>query len=158
MKKRLYPELVHILTDMRALKILFGLIVLAGLGYGISSLIAPTVVVHWSTGSELNTVGFFVYRSEHPSEGYERITPELLPASGDTLAGGSYTWVDDHVKVGHRYYYLLEDVDSQGQANQYGPISANRVGLIEIGLSGLLFCIGLLGLGLLFRQGRRIKA
>lgn len=48
------------------------------------------VVLNWTTGSEINTAGFNLYRSESEDGPYARINPQLIPASGEALLGGTY--------------------------------------------------------------------
>jgi hypothetical protein len=83
---------------------------------------APVVVIEWSTASELDTVGYNLYRSQSPQGPFDRINPELIPGSADPLTGGQYTYADRAVQAGTIYYYELEDIDSGGFSSRHGPI------------------------------------
>ena len=83
----------------------------------------PVVVVRWTTASEVNTVGFHLARSAQPAGPFTRITTQLIPAQGDPLAGGSYTYTDAAVVAGQQYFYQLEDLDSGGVTTTNGPIA-----------------------------------
>lgn len=80
------------------------------------------VAIDWSTASEIDTVGFNIYRSEQSNQGFVRINAEIIPASREPLTGGEYSFVDPNVEPGKEYYYLLEDVAMDGQVSRNGPI------------------------------------
>lgn len=82
----------------------------------------PQVIVTWETESELDTAGFYLYRSESEGGPYERITDQLIPASPDPNTGGSYSFTDNDVVAGRTYYYELEDIETSGTATRHGPI------------------------------------
>jgi hypothetical protein len=101
------------------------------------------IVVEWSTASELSTVGFNIYRSESKDGPYQKINQELIPASTDPLGGGDYSYRDTTVTAGTTYFYQLEDVDSSGSNERYGPIQvvAQRSGVLELVLAGGLILV-----------------
>jgi hypothetical protein len=115
----------------------------------------PTVVVEWSTASELNTVGFNVYRSETKDGPIIKVNDHLIPSAADSVKGGNYTYRDSTVTLGQTYYYWLEDVSSNGTTNKNGPIvvKAESGGLSELLASLSLGLIVLVGFYfLIFRQ------
>jgi hypothetical protein len=111
------------------------------------------IVIQWQTVSELDNLGFNLYRSTSTSlpelggtEGgliqLYRSTSASLPELGGTEGGliqlnstlipsqapGSgqgqaYDWVDNSVQAGTTYYYWLEDVDVNGGRRIHGPVS-----------------------------------
>ncbi len=99
-----------------------------------------TILVEWTTASELNTVGYRIYRSTNPDERGKQINQELIPSSIDPLTGGSYQFEDQDVQPGVKYYYSLEEVENNGATNQAGTIevAAKQNGWWEIGLAALL--------------------
>jgi hypothetical protein len=106
-------------------RLVCALLALAGLATGLRWLTAPAgamVTIEWSTASELNTAGFYLYRSASPDGPYTRVNDNLIPASPDPLVGGSYVFTDTGVTAGHTYYYQLEDVETSGQAARHGPL------------------------------------
>lgn len=106
-----------------------------------------TVVIDWSTASELNTAGFNLYRSESPDGPFSKINDNLIPASPDPLTGGSYSYTDKNVSPGRTYYYQLEDVEISGGLNRNEEtvkVKASGGGLIE-----LLLAIGFAGLSVI---------
>lgn len=89
---------------------------------------AGAIRIAWTTASDLNNLGFNLYRSEDP-EGMGngsavRLNDELIPASGDPILGGNYSLTDLDVVAGLRYYYWLEAVDAGGGGGIHGPVSA----------------------------------
>lgn len=83
-----------------------------------------TLVVFWETATEMDTLGFHLYRSESGAQAsYHRLNEGLIPAQGAGGGGGArYQWADTTARPGARYFYLLEDVDSYGQATAHGPV------------------------------------
>jgi len=98
--------------------------VLAGNLAGCALSPKTTVIVEWTTESEVDTAGFHLYRSESPEGPFERITRELIPASPDPIRGGHYVYTDTEVAAGHVYFYQLEDVEFDGDSTRHGPIEA----------------------------------
>lgn len=116
------------------------------------------VVVEWSTASELDTLGFNLYRSDTSDGSYTKINTALIPGSTDPLTGGSYSYVDDQVQPGITYYYELEDVGASGGSNRFGPIEviARGGGKIELVLTAALWVIGIAGVLMLRSQPREV--
>lgn len=106
------------------------------------------ILVEWSTASELSTVGFNIYRSTTKEGEYKKVNQTLIPASTDPLGGGDYSYRDTTVAAGATYFYQLEDVDSSGASERYGPIQvvARRGGQIELLLAGGLILVSLFSL------------
>ena len=81
-----------------------------------------SVIVSWETATELETAGYFIYRSESPDGPFEKITEEMIPASTSPLTGGSYEYTDTETRAGNTYYYQLEEIETSGTTNIEGPI------------------------------------
>jgi hypothetical protein len=108
-----------------------------------------SVVVEWSTASELNTAGFNLYRSENPDGPFAKINDDLIPASPDPLTGGSYSYTDKNVSTGQTYYYQLEDVEISGGANRTEDtvkVKASGGGLMEFLLAIGFAIVSVVGL------------
>src|SRR5262249_31253794 len=88
----------------------------------------------WTTASELDNLGFNLYRSTSSEGSYERLTPALVPGLGSSPVGTTYSYRDSGLVNGATYYYKLEDVDLSGVATLHGPVSATpRAGTGEGG-------------------------
>ncbi len=102
-----------------------------------------SIVVEWSTSSELDVAGFNLYRSESPAGPFDKINEELIPSAEDPLAGDDYSYTDPDVDPGTLYYYNLEEIELSGLASLHGPIivEARRGGYLE-GLIAAWMLIG----------------
>jgi hypothetical protein len=83
--------------------------------------VAGGIAVVWETASELDTVGFHLWRSDRSTAGYARITPGLLPGCGGPTRSAEYAYIDMTVTPGATYFYQLEEVDIYGLSAFYGP-------------------------------------
>jgi len=88
------------------------------------------IVLGWETASEVDNLGFNLYRAE--SAGGERIqlNAEIIPSNvypGSQL-GAAYSYTDSAVYLGRTYTYWLEDVDVYGKAEMHGPVEVNLGG------------------------------
>jgi hypothetical protein len=82
------------------------------------------VLVEWKTASELNNLGFLLYRSLSEAGPWTRITPSLIAGLGSSPVGASYSWTDGGLTNGTRYDYRLEDIDGASRSTFHGPVSA----------------------------------
>ena len=74
-----------------------------------------TVVIHWSTQSEIDNAGFNILRSQTRTGEFTRINPQLIPGGGTTAERADYTWTDTTAKPNLVYYYQIEDVSFDGE-------------------------------------------
>jgi hypothetical protein len=79
------------------------------------------VALTWETVSEIDNLGFDVYRNSTPSApGAQQVfVPSLAPGNSQ---GASYQWLDTNVSPGSTYFYWLENVSTGGIATRHGPI------------------------------------
>lgn len=120
------------------------LVILGGLAlavYGALLYRSPRVLIDWQTATEIDTIGFNLYRADQIEGPYQKLNASLIPAANDPLRGGSYQYVDASVMPNRVYYYQLEDVDTQGETTRHEPVSvqAHPQGVLElIGGAGLI--------------------
>lgn len=148
-------------TTNAILWIICGILALAGIGvsiYAILNFNQANVIVEWSTASELNTVGFNLLRGEKPVGPFEQVNQALIPSASDTLTGNSYSYEDPDLEAGKTYFYMLEEIESSGGANQHGPIAvkANSPAKVELAIGGLLI-IGAGVYGILLLRDQKPK-
>jgi len=82
------------------------------------------VELEWETASELNNLGFHLYRSASSKGPHERITAGAIPGLGSSPVGARYRYVDYGLENGAPYFYELEDIESSGRTNRHGPVKA----------------------------------
>jgi hypothetical protein len=87
--------------------------------------LTTTIVVRWTTASELNNAGFNVYRNTSATGTFSKINPSLIPVSNPgSIIGSSYSYSDNSAIKGQTYYYKLESLDFSGHTQQFGPVNA----------------------------------
>ena len=79
------------------------------------------VVLMWETATEINNLGFHLYRAESPDAERIRITGDVVPGRG-TGEGGEYQYADPSSLASGTYYYWLEDVEYDGSTREHGPL------------------------------------
>jgi hypothetical protein len=77
------------------------------------------VLLRWRTGTEVDLLGFHVYRSRGNS--WRRVTHSLILAKG-AVSGASYRVLDRTAKRAASYRYRIKAVDRDGTASWFGPV------------------------------------
>ena len=73
-----------------------------------------TVVITWSTQSELNNAGFFIKRSQQRDGEFQVVNTTMIPGTGTTSERQFYTYTDTTAQPNVVYYYQIEDVSLDG--------------------------------------------
>lgn len=81
---------------------------------------AGRVVVEWTTGTEIGTLGFYVFRWQARQHRYVQVNDALLPALR-APSGGLYRVVDETAPTRGRLTYLLYEAEEGGGERRYGP-------------------------------------
>jgi hypothetical protein len=82
------------------------------------------VALAWTTTSELQNLGFHLYRAETEAGPYQRITAKAIPGLGSSASGASYRYTDTGLTNATTYYYKLEDIETTGRTELHGPVWA----------------------------------
>jgi hypothetical protein len=84
------------------------------------------IVLRWQTASEIDRLGFNVYRATSVDGPRILLNEDLIasPLPPGSSAGADYSFEDLPVKSGARYFYWLEDVDMYGVTSLHGPFEA----------------------------------
>jgi hypothetical protein len=80
------------------------------------------VKVDWVTASEIDNLGFNLYRSTKKGGPYTKLNTSLIPGLLSSPTGKTYTYLDKNVRKAKLYYYKLEDIDLFGKKTIHGPI------------------------------------
>ncbi|MFZ1508374.1 MAG: hypothetical protein WAV74_16490, partial [Anaerolineae bacterium] len=126
------------------------------------------ILVTWETVSEIDNLGFNLWRGTSPNAPDVQLNSTLIPSQAPGSSQGfSYEWLDAANLVNNTtYYYWLEDVDIAGVVTRHGPISATYSAPTAVRLLGAdsaaalpgvlpLVAAGLLALAGLAAAGRR---
>jgi hypothetical protein len=90
------------------------------------------VSVTWETGSEIDSFGFFLYRSESKDRSQAvRVSDEMIAAQSVNGSGGAYSIVDRGVELGKTYYYWLQEIETDGDALEYGPVGTDGTSITQ---------------------------
>jgi hypothetical protein len=81
------------------------------------------LTIRWTTESELDIVGFNLFRSDTPDGKFVKINEELIPPAPDPFVGGEHVFIDKGVIRGQTYYYQLETVTRRGNTTIRGPFA-----------------------------------
>ncbi len=91
-----------------------------------------SVLVEWETASEIDNLGFNLYRAESEDGVRIKLNEALIPSQmpPGSPVGAAYEFVDEAIELGVVYDYWLEAVDIHGQAETYGPVSAGLLTMV----------------------------
>ena len=84
----------------------------------------------WTTTSEVDNLGFNLYRAKEVDGPRTKLNSELIPslvAPGSPF-GADYTYTDTAMRLRGTYYYWLEDVDIYGKTGLRDPVAASLAG------------------------------
>jgi hypothetical protein len=82
------------------------------------------ILLRWETGSEMDNLGFHIYRTTEATGSYAPITTRPIPGLGNSPAGAQYSYRDEGLRNGTTYFYRLEDIETTGRTELHGPVSA----------------------------------
>lgn len=72
-----------------------------------------SVTIKWRTESEINNIGFSMYRSESKDGNYTKIG--FVSGAGNSAMPTDYQFIDKSVEAGKTYFYYIEDIDVAGE-------------------------------------------
>ena len=80
------------------------------------------VLLKWTTESELDNAGFYIYRSETKDGEFKVVNPTMIAGAGTTSERSEYTWTDTTAKPKTVYYYRIEDISHAGVREQLATV------------------------------------
>ncbi len=94
--------------------------------------LSEAILLEWETASELDTLGFNLYRAESVTETRTRLNSSMIPVqSPGEVLGAVYAYADQMAASGATYVYWVEALSLQGAATLYGPVAAAIVAAPE---------------------------
>ncbi|KAA0254756.1 hypothetical protein FBQ97_02035 [Acidobacteria bacterium ACD] len=82
----------------------------------------PKITLKWSTASEVDNYGFFVFRGDDEKGPFKALNERILPGAGNSDVPSNYLYEDLDVVPGRAYYYYLESVSTQGVHEKFSPV------------------------------------
>lgn len=74
------------------------------------------ILLEWTTASEKGLIGWNVHRGRNPGGPFTRLNAVALPAYGEGAGETGYIFIDEEVRAGRRYYYVIEGLTTSGLA------------------------------------------
>jgi hypothetical protein len=85
-------------------------------------------ILHWTTITEINLLGFNIYRATSLAGTQTKLNSSLIPSQAlGGIIGATYAYSDANKVAGAMYYYWLEEVPATGESRRYGPITAGGI-------------------------------
>jgi hypothetical protein len=83
------------------------------------------VLLTWETASEIDNLGFNLYRADSQVGQLVKINANLIASQNmGSAVGAAYSFLDESAVPGTTYYYWVEDIDASGTATKHGPAVA----------------------------------
>ena len=107
--------------------------------FTVTRVASGSVIVTWTTESEVDNAGFNLRRSLTRESGYTLLNPVLIAGAGTTGERQTYTFIDTSAKPGVEHYYQIEEVSFGGKAETLvtrrlrGPVSPAHRALKTLG-------------------------
>jgi hypothetical protein len=80
----------------------------------------PQVEITWETATEQGTAGFNIYRRAGSSSDFVLINDgEFIESAGSAISGADYAFTDREVTPGETYFYVLEEIETDGSRQRY---------------------------------------
>lgn len=83
------------------------------------------VKLEWTTQTETENLGFYIYRAETENGDFQKLSAELITGAGSSEAEHNYNYIDENVSVGNTYYYKLADVNYSGQVTMHEAVTVS---------------------------------
>ena len=80
------------------------------------------VILKWTTESEVDNAGFYIYRSQTRDGTFKVVNPTMIQGAGTTSERNTYTWKDTTAKPNTVYYYRIEDISHAGVRKQLATV------------------------------------
>jgi 3-phytase len=84
------------------------------------------IIIKWSTASEINNEGFFLYRAKEGNDlHWQLLNQEIIAGQGNSNVRHEYEFIDAGIIEGQSYIYLLKSRDLTGQLHTLGQLRSS---------------------------------
>lgn len=80
------------------------------------------IALQWVTETEVNNYGFNIHRGVNKNGQFKKVTESVIPGAGNSNIRHYYKFLDKHVEEGCIYWYMLEEISTDGTSSMHGPI------------------------------------
>ncbi len=77
------------------------------------------VILTWKTESEVDNLGFNIYRRSETNRTWQKINSALIAGAGNSSMAHEYQFIDNNVVAGETYSYRLESVNVNGSVETF---------------------------------------
>lgn len=74
------------------------------------------VILKWRTETEVNNIGFSIYRGEEKDGNYTKVA--FVNGAGNTAMPNDYQFTDKKAEADKTYFYYIEDIDIAGERSR----------------------------------------
>jgi len=85
------------------------------------------IKIFWEAKSQLENLGWNIYRSETKDGEFVKINGKLIEGAGTTSNPMKYSFIDKDAEKGKLYYYYLEDISFNGEKHHTPAIRTTSV-------------------------------
>ncbi len=96
---------------------------------GEQSAVSTENYLRWTTATEVDNFGYYVYRGESEDGPFERLNPDPIPGAGTSDEPTSYEYVDDDIDLYQTYWYYLESISMSGEKERFTPVFRKKAKL-----------------------------
>jgi len=80
------------------------------------------VIIKWTTKSEIQNLGFNVFRGTAKNSAWNKLNTVLIKGAGTSVKEHHYVYIDKNVEKSGLYYYKIEQIDTDGMITYFGPV------------------------------------
>lgn len=88
------------------------------------------IIIEWITKSEVNHLGWNIYRSENKAGHFIKINSNLIKAKAQAA---SYQYIDENIIPDQTYFYYLEDISISGERSKSTIITTGNIQFLTLG-------------------------
>ncbi len=80
------------------------------------------VILNWETASEIDNMGFNLYRKSDENSQWQKLNATIIPGAGTSSSEHQYEYIDENILAGKHYSYRLESVSFSGEVETFNEM------------------------------------